>query len=70
MSSVGKMVASVPLIPGFLTYNKELHVNINWNKWLEKVASILRGNKEKPKSEGGEDQKSPKSKEMTAIARQ
>lgn len=42
MSSAGKILASVPLIPGFLQYQYELGVNIDWNKWLRKLRSIFK----------------------------
>lgn len=42
MSSAGKILASLPLIPGFLQYQYELGVSVNWNKWLGKLHSLFK----------------------------
>lgn len=44
MSSSGKLLTSIPLIPGFLEYQYELGVNVDLNKWVEKVRSLFKGN--------------------------
>ncbi|MCR9133067.1 MAG: hypothetical protein NXI08_10845 [bacterium] len=37
LNSSAKIIASVPLIPGFLKYSHELNFNTEWIKWLEKL---------------------------------
>jgi len=41
LSSAGKIVASVPLIPGFLSYSFESSLALDWNKWLEKLRAAV-----------------------------
>lgn len=40
-SSAGKIVASIPLIPGFLTYSIECGAALDWNKWLTLLRQIM-----------------------------
>ena len=42
LSSAGKIVASIPLIPGFLKYTVDGTVSIDWNKWFGKLRSVFR----------------------------
>ena len=41
LSSAGKIVASIPLIPGLLSYVSESGVSIDWNKWLLRVRALF-----------------------------
>ena len=42
LSSAAKIIATVPLIPGFLEYKKEINLVTDWNKWLDKLASLFK----------------------------
>jgi tetratricopeptide (TPR) repeat protein len=41
MTSTGKIIASIPLIPGLIKYETAVGVSIDWNKWLEKIKSVF-----------------------------
>lgn len=42
LSSTAKVMLTIPLIPGFAQYRRELKIDTDWNKWLEKLGSIFR----------------------------
>lgn len=42
LSSAAKIIATVPLLPGFIEYKKEISIATDWNKWIEKLASLFK----------------------------
>lgn len=41
ISSVGELLFSIPLIPGFLQYRYRLRISTDWNKWIGKLRHLL-----------------------------
>jgi len=45
LESTSKIIASIPLIPGFLKLQQEFGFTVNWLKWFEKLREIFRRSK-------------------------
>jgi hypothetical protein len=41
IKSTGKIIASVPLIPGFLKYEHHTEIQMDWKKWIKKIKAAL-----------------------------